>query len=213
MAEAQNRTLQVLLLLAFPTSMLLTMLAPDLVRLFTRRQAAEYLPIAAQALAILAWFLPLSFVNGLLQYVLIALNKQRSITRAFVYGAIFNLIANLVAIPWFGIYAASSITILSEIVLIAVFLPLLRQSELVPPLIALSWRPLLAALAMGATMLVVSFLWGGLSFSEPTIVWWQPLLLALVGLPVYLAVLWIVGAVGPEERRLLKRALVRRAAS
>lgn len=213
MAEAQNRTLQVLLLLVFPISMLLTVLAPDLVRIFTRRQAAEYLPIAAHALAILAWFLPLSFINGLLQYVLIALNKQRSITRAFVYGAIFNLVANFLAIPWFGMYAASVITILSEIVLIAVFLPLLRRSDLVPPLVALTWRPFLAALVMGAAMLFISFFWGGLSFTESTIVWWKPVVLALVGLPVYAAVLWLVGAVGPEERRLLKRALVRRTAS
>src|SRR5690606_30651002 len=79
MARAQNNTLRVLLLIAFPDSMALTLIAPDLVRIFTRKEVASYLPIAGYALAILGWFLPLSFVNGLLQYVLIALNQQRSI--------------------------------------------------------------------------------------------------------------------------------------
>ena len=74
-------------------------LAPELVALFTRRNAAAYLPISAEVLAILAWFVPLSFANGLIQYVLIAIGRQSAITRAFLVGAAFNLAANLVAIP------------------------------------------------------------------------------------------------------------------
>lgn len=210
LALAQNRTLQALLLLAFPISMALTLLAPDLVRVFTRRNVADYLPTAAYALAILAWFLPLSFVNGLLQYVLIAINRQRAITTAFVAGAVCNLALNLVCIPWFGIYAASVITIVSEVVLLAVFLPLLRRADLLPPLLHMSWRPCLAALGMGAAMLGVALGWGGLSFTAPTVAWPRLLTMIAVAPPVYVAILWIVGAVGPDERILLRRILVRR---
>ncbi len=196
LAHAQNRTLAVLLLLALPIAMGLCVLAPDLVRLITRRNAADYLPISAHVLAILAWFLPLSYVNGLLQYVLIAINQQWLITRAFIVGALFNLTSNLLLIPWFGLYAASAITILSEVVLLLVFLPLLRREGLSPPVLRLAWRPALAAVGMGAAMLLVAPV--GWLFS------------ALVAAPVYGLLLWVLGAVGPEERDLLRRALLNR---
>ena len=59
----------------------LMLLAPDLVQLFAHRNAGDYLPVSANVLAILAWFLPLSFANGLLQYALIAVNQQRAMKR------------------------------------------------------------------------------------------------------------------------------------
>lgn len=205
---AQNRTLQVLLLLAFPLAMGLTLLAPALVLFFTRANVAEYGP-SALVLAILAWFLPLSFVNGLVQYVLIALNQQRAITRAFLLGAAFNLIANLACMPlasyWLGrpelgLYAASAITIASEVVLLAVFWPLLRAAELAPPLLSLAWRPALAALAMGAAMLLPLSVLGG----------WGGTLGAIAIAPlVYAATLWGLGAFGADERALAMRILGR----
>ncbi len=210
LALAQNRTLQVLLLLAFPISIGLMLLAPDLVRLFAHRNAGDYLPVSANVLAILAWFLPLSFANGLLQYALIAVNQQRAITRAFAVGAVFNLMANLLAVPWFSrylllphwsLYAAGVITLLSEVVLFLVFLPILRREQLAPPLLSLSWRPAIAALLMGAAMLAIRRF-------DPQ----APLLaLAAAGAapPVYLVVLWLLGAFGVEERALVRRVLGR----
>lgn len=191
LAQAQNRTLQVLLLLAFPVAMGLCVLAPDLVRFMTRRHAADYLPISAHVLSLLAWFLPLSFINGLLQYVLIAINRQWVIARAFLIGALFNLTVNLVTIPLFGLYAASVVTILSEVVLLFVFLPFMRQEGLVPPLFTLTWRPLVGALCMGICM-----------------VWLRQIHWVVAGLgslPIYAVVLWFLGTFGPEERALFRR--------
>lgn len=199
LAQAQNTTLYVLLLLACPIAMGMTVLAADLVALFTRDNAADYLPISAQVLGILAWFLPFSFVNGLLQYVLIAINRQAAITRAFGVALMFNLLANLLTIPLFGLYAASITTILSEVVLLAVVLPLLRTEKLFPPLLALAWRPLLAALAMGGAMLLVRWL-----LPESG---WNWLLVGLVAPPVYALALWLLGAVGPAERALLRQVV------
>lgn len=204
LAQAQNRTLQLLLVLALPIAATLTVLATELIRLFTRRNAAEYLPISAEVLAILAWFLPISFVNGLLQYVLIAVGRQQAITRAFIIGAIFNLSGNLIAIPsaasmfgfqQAGLYAAAGITILSEVVLLACFWKPLREAGLSPPLVSLAWRPVLATLGMGLVLLLV--------FSI------NPWVAAALGLPTYAAILWRTGAFGPEERALLRR-LIRR---
>lgn len=208
LAQAQNRTLQVLLLLAFPMAMGMSMLASGLILLLSGEAARQYLPVSAHVLALLAWFLPLSFVNGLLQYVLIAVNRQAAITRAFLIGAAFNLAANLVTIPiathvlmqpQLGLYAASVITILSEVVLFAVFHPLLRTEGLTPPLLALAWRPAIAAVAMGAAMGAALLLAGG----------WGWLVAALIAAPVYAVALWLLGAFGAEERALALRILGR----
>lgn len=216
MADAQNRTLQILLILAFPLAMGLSVLAYDLIQFFTRDEFASYGPSVA-VLMILAWFLPLSFANGLLQYALIAVDRQAAITRAFVIGAAFNFTANVVAIgaaslvlgrPEWGLYAAAAITILSELVLYLVFRPLLRAEGLNPPLARMSWRPALAALAMGAAMLGLTLIvpqWPGAIVPG----WPGAVLAALIAPPVYAGVLWAIGGIGADERALALRILGR----
>lgn len=207
LASAQQRTLRLLLLIAFPLAMGMTLLADDLVWIFARRRFAEYLP-SVTVLAVLAWFLPLSFANGLLQYVLIAIERQTAITRAFVAGAVFNLTANLIAIPLAirlgqpadALLAAAIITIASEVVLYAVFRPVLHQEGLPPGILKLMWQPALASLAMAAAML-------------PAILWlpgWIGSLCAiLIGPPVYGVALWLLGTIGAEEVALARRIIGR----
>ncbi|MFV9503368.1 MAG: flippase [Oscillochloridaceae bacterium umkhey_bin13] len=207
-AAAQQRTLQILLGLAFPLAMGISVLAYDLVRFFTRSQFADY-QLAVPVLAVLAWFLPLSFANGLLQYALIALDRQRAITRAFLIGAAFNLGTNLLAIPltaqilgqpaW-GLYSAAVITILSELVLYLVFRPLLRSEGMDPQLARLAWRPALAALAMGAIML-------GFKLIVPD--WPGSLLATLVAPVAYGMVLWGIGGFGADELALARKIIGR----
>jgi O-antigen/teichoic acid export membrane protein len=158
-----------------------------------------YLGISDPVLAILIWFLPLSYVNGLTQYIMIALDRQAAITRSFLIMAAFNLVANLLLIPIYGIYAASILTVLSEIVLYLTFLPLLRGEDAAPPLLALAWRPAAAALLMGAMMLVVRPLGGAIGWLPAT----------LLAPPTYVAALWLLGAFGAEERALARRVLGR----
>jgi hypothetical protein len=81
-------------------------------------------------------------------------------------------------------------------VLLAVFLPILRQEGLLPPLPALAWRPLVASLVMAMAMLIAQRVAGWLAA-------------ALIAGPVYAGMLWLLGAIGPEERGLLRRVLGR----
>jgi len=110
-----QRTLQVLLIAAFPITVATTILATDLVYFVVGgRAASSFVGASDVALAILIWFLPLSYLNGLTQYALIALNRQGWITRSFMVMAVFNAAGNLLLIPHFGMYAASVLTVLSE---------------------------------------------------------------------------------------------------
>ncbi len=177
--------LKVLLAIALPICVGTVLLAEPIIRLVADDR---YLPHAAIALSILIWFLPLSFTNGLLQYVLIAVGRQRAVTAAFVVGAAFNLAANLALIPRYGYVAAAVVTVLSEAVLLGPFLLGLRGKVRVPPVGTLLWRPALAALIMGAALYPVR------GFGLPLI----PL-----GVLVYGAALLLLGALGEEERAVL----------
>ncbi len=207
LAAAQQRTLHLLALIAFPLAMGMSLLADDLVWIFARRRFAEYLP-SVTVLAVLAWFLPLSFMNGLLQYVLIAIERQTVITRAFLMGAAFNLTANLIAIPLAmrigrpedALLAAAAITIGSEVVLYAVFRPTLHQEGLAPGVTRLIVRPALACLAMAGAMLAPILWLPGWMGSVGAIV---------VGPPVYLIALWLSGAIGADELALARRIIGR----
>jgi O-antigen/teichoic acid export membrane protein len=198
LVRAYHHALSLLQIIAWPITSAVVVLSGELIGLLGGR---EYLPGAALALAILIWFLPLSYANGVTQYVLIALQRQNSITVSFAIAAIFNLAANVLLIPLYGYFAAATITVATEVVILLPFLRTLRQEKILPPLLALAWRPAVAAVLMGAAMLAIR------SF-DPQL----PLLVlaaAVAAPPVYLAALWLLGAFGVEERALMRRILGR----
>jgi hypothetical protein len=133
------------------------------------------------------------------------------ITRAFLIGAAFNLTMNLIFVPIMAIglgrpewalFAAAVITILSEGVLYLVFRPLLNAEGLGPSLIRMFGKPTLAALAMGAVMIGIKWLFPA---------WPGAIAAALLAPLVYGATLWAVGGIGAEERALASRILGRSA--
>lgn len=141
--------LKVLLIVSVPIVVLTIWFAPLLITVVTGGKTG-YLPESALALQILILFLPFSFINGVTQYVLIALDLQRLITKAFAATVVFNIAANLLLVPLFGINGAALTTVLSELVLLGPFL-LWVGRELggaVPVLWVL--KPLLGGLATGA---------------------------------------------------------------
>lgn len=192
MRRAYAGTLRLLLLIAFPVAMGFSVLATPLIGGLS---GAEYLPGGAWALALTIWYLPLSFVNGLTQYVVIALGRQRSITLAFGLTAVFNLLMNVLLVPRYGFIASALITIASELVL---FLPLRRvliAEGVAPQLGALMLRPWWAAIGMGVTMALAASI---------------HLIVALVvALPVYAALLSAFGTFTAADRHLLARVLRR----
>lgn len=201
-ATTYTLAIKLLLTLALPLCVATTFLAPDLMYLLG---GAEYLPDAGIALQILIWFLPFSYVNGLIQYVLIAAGQQRALFPAFLATAVFNIIANLVFTPIYGFRAASFITIGSELILIVPFLLLVHRRIGPLPSIGIALRPLLAAALMGVSVGVVQWLLGGATVT------YAPWLAVIVGGMVYLATLFVSGAIGATERRLALRLLGRAA--
>jgi O-antigen/teichoic acid export membrane protein len=175
--------------LALPLAMATTFLAEALVGLLA---GPSYLPAGAIALQVMIWFLPLSFINGLTQYVLLAIDRQHWITPSFAVAVTFNVLANLWAIPEYGYVGAAVVTIISEVVLLVPFMFGLRDLG-APPLLALVWRPALATSLMG----------GVLAAADGAGI--QPALGAAAGAAIYLICLVRLGGVTDGDRAILRR--------
>ncbi len=199
-AATYSLAIKLLLILALPISVATTVLAPNLIQILG---GATFLPDAAIALQILIWFLPLSYVNSLVQYVLIAAGQQRALFPAFVITALFNILTNIAFTPHYGYRAAAIITIGSEVVLLLPFLWLLQRRISQLPSLWLAVRPLIATVIMGGA---TWFILQQLQAISPLVAPW---LAVIVGGLVYLATLTAIGGVGLTERRLVLRLLGR----
>ncbi len=194
MLRAYVLSLKILLWIALPITVGTMFIARELILFFG---GEAYLPESAIALQVLIWFLPFSFINSVTHYVLIALGQQRFLTRAFIIGVTFNVIANLMAIPPLSYVGAAGVTIFSEMVLLIPFYYAVRKNLASVPFISIAWRPMLASALMGVAL------------------WWLVervgLLMAvpIVGV-LYFAILIGLGALGEDERALLRRVLPQR---
>jgi O-antigen/teichoic acid export membrane protein len=191
LSRTYHLAVRVLLILALPMTVGVTILAPEFVRIVGGK---AYLPGAATALRLIIWLLPFSFVNGVTQYVLIALGQQRRMTWAFAATVIFNIVANLLFIPQYSYGASAVISVLSEVVLFLPFVFWIRRFLGPLPLLRLAWQPLVAAALFAAVAWASGWrlelgAWAG----------------AVIGGAVYCVALLALGTVGPEERTLLRR--------
>ncbi|CAG0929889.1 hypothetical protein TFLX_01464 [Thermoflexales bacterium] len=177
-----------LVMIALPVAVLTTFLAPFLV-LVLGGQA--YLPHAAVALQIMIWSIPFGWINSIVNYILIALGQQSKLTRAFIVGLSFNIVANLLLIPHFSYVAAAAITILSELIEGLVFMIYLERSLGSIRWLHLLWRLFASA---GAMLSVMALAW-------PV----HPLAALIAGPVVYLGGLVVLKVIGPEEKRVLNR--------
>jgi O-antigen/teichoic acid export membrane protein len=188
LGRVYRRALKILLLLGMPICVGTALLAEPLVLFFA---GPAYVPQAAWALRVLIWFLPFSFVNGVTQYVLIAVDRQRYLTIAFLIATAFNLAANLLLIPRGSYLGAALVTVLSEVVLLGPFWWAISRS--LPPvsLWRLAWRPALAAAGMAAVV-------------APLAAWNWPLSIP-VGAAVYGALLATLRGFDADDRALWRR--------
>ena len=178
---------KILVTLALPAAILTTVVAREMVLVLG---GADYLPGAAEALRLIVWSMPIGWINSLTQYVLIALDRQRYLTRAYMAGFGFSLVANLLLMSRFGYRASALIHIGAELVLFVPFIVgVLREVEYV------DWRsllgkPLLAAVVTGGV--------AGLLFITA-----GRLAAAAGALLTYPLLIWRLRVLTPEEQATL----------
>jgi O-antigen/teichoic acid export membrane protein len=172
---AYRLSVKMLVAVAFPTAILVTLLATPLVGLLS---GSAFLPHGAVALRLMVWSILFGWINSLTNYVLVALDQQARMKWAFLAGVSFNVVTNLLFVPLYGFQAAAVTTILSELVLLIAFYRLLRRALGAVNWVALLWRPSAAGACMAGTALA---LWSA-----------SPLLAVLVSGALYAGVLWLL---------------------
>jgi O-antigen/teichoic acid export membrane protein len=190
LVRAYLLSLRLMLLLALPLAVGTPFVAEELIWFLA---GDKFLPDSAIVLQVLIWFLPFSFINQVTQYVLIAINQQRQLTRAFVIGVLFNVVANLIFIPLYGYRAAAVTTILSEWSLLIPFYLLVRKNLCTIPWVDITWRPFVAAAIMGTCL----WLPGDMGFLTTT----------TLGGVVYLVSLALLGGLTQPDMDVLWRAI------
>lgn len=177
---------RVLAVLGFGITLLLFPLTEPLVRIAF---GAEFAPSSAP-LRILLWALPLIFINYLLYYLIIAMDRQKLNLIPTAVCLVFNLTLNLLLIPHFGIMASAAVTIGTELVLFAF-------------LVAFTFRRV--AIPAGRLMLVAvgAVLCGGFQV-------WSGGFWGLAGLIVFIGWSFLVGGITPADFTLVFSALRRR---
>ena len=159
----------------------------------------DYLPASATLLRVLIWFAPLSFINGIAQYVLVAAGLQRRLVPAFIAAVAFNLVANLAFVPAYGTYASAAITVATEIVILLALVRATRSSvvsAISTTTLRSLWRPTVVGVVSAAMAVMVAT-----ALNE------------VVAIPTVVVAFLLLSAVlnvfGEDERGVLLRALGR----
>ncbi|HSS60971.1 MAG TPA: flippase [Candidatus Limnocylindrales bacterium] len=192
MLEAVNRFYKALLLMGWPISLGIFVLAGPLTPLLLGR---GFLP-SEPALRILALALGFAFVNNAFIGALNASDRQLSFTWAAGWSVVVNLVLNLTLIPVFGYIGSSWATVATEIALGIVGWILTARYVGRVAVVRLSWRVILAGLVMAAAIFPLRDLQG-----------FQVAIPVIAGVIVYAVAVLILRALDGDEIAWARRAL------
>ncbi|HEX2647364.1 MAG TPA: flippase, partial [Candidatus Dormibacteraeota bacterium] len=148
MLYALNRFYKALLLMGWPVSVGIFVLARPLTPLLLGQQFLA----SEKAMRVLALALGIAFINNAFIGALNAADRQSSFTWAAGWSLVANVALNLTLIPLFGYQGASWATVLTELTLGAAGWILTARYVGRVPVLALSWRIVVAGLIMGAAI-------------------------------------------------------------
>ncbi len=184
--QSYRLSTKLLMMLATPAAILLTLLARFLVGFLS---GPAFLPHGAIVLQILIWSALFGWFNSLTNYVLIALDRQRQVMLASAARVIFAVAMNLLFVGRFSYVASACIIVGGELLLAVLFYADLRRHLGPIGWGKLLWRVALAALLMGSVVWGISIV--------------SPALALLAGVIVYPVALLLLRALTPEERAAL----------
>ena len=190
--EAVNRFFKALLLIGWPMSVGIFMLAHPLNHALFGSSYDQSEP----ALRILALSLGFAFVNNAFIGALSASDHQASFTWAAGWSLVANLTLNLALIPTFGYIGASWATVMTEIVLGVVGWTLTARHIGYVAVWQLSWRVVFAGLVMAAAVYPLRN-FGGVTMAIPIV----------LGVAVYGGAVLLLRALTREEIDWARRAL------
>lgn len=113
--ELFHRSIRASLAITVPIAFVLSATAWTIVPLVYGQPFTQ----AAPALAILAWWIPLLALTGPYTNVLVAGHRQGRLLRDNLYAGVFAIVGNLLAVPIAGIVGAAAVTVISQLLVLA----------------------------------------------------------------------------------------------
>ncbi len=140
-----------------------------------------------------------SFINALFGFTLVILNKQAQLMYINAACVLFNLVSNLIVIPYWGFRGASATSILCELFILIFTAIAVKRALNFKLNFTTFWKTTLSAMTMGIVV--------GLGFHWMTnlVYIYQLAVLVPVGGFVYISMLLTTKAITPEMRQLLKK--------
>ena len=213
-----RRSVDLILLAALPSSVGVALFAPQIIALIADNTAfaGSVLPLRILGVSLL----PL-YVDMILATILISVDRQRQWSSIAIIAAILNPLLNWWLIPetqrqWGnGAIGAAFVTLATEVMIFFFCIFLVPRGILARSNLVIAGKTVLATAAMGLVLWAALPVLNGLAPGGGTSKLGAALVLALgaaLGGAVFGGLAWLLGAVGPDELRLLRRALQRPAA-
>ncbi len=134
-------------------------------------------------LLIAIWFI---FLGSLVGNVVIAINKQIPASLVYFAGMVFNIVANIIAIPRFSYNGAAATTAITEVMITSLLLIIIiREVKYIPRSTRLV-KSLFSSLVMAGALLVLA------DFVSPPV-------LILLGAAIYLSVLYSIRGITRDD--------------
>jgi O-antigen/teichoic acid export membrane protein len=191
LAFAYAKTLKILLIIGLPIAIGITILAKPIILLLYGVDYAD----ASVALQFIAWTIPAFFLSYMAKTALEAMNKQASWTHAILLGVLINLMLNLLLVPRIGVLGASLALLLTDITIVGISFYFVAR-ELFLPYSIMTLGPL-KVLVSSAIMAISVVYFRNLNL----------ILLAVLGVVIYVSSLFLLRAFDSQEIALLKDAV------
>lgn len=185
-----RKSVKYLIILAIPViSIVFTLAGPIIELVFS----SEYLG-SVPALRILITATAFMFVNGITSNLLGSADRQTTVTRVTGAGALFNVAINLILIPRFDFLGASVATVMTELLMMVLFLKVVKDMGYGPSVgdIMKGWKLLLPAMTSVLILLIPAHI----------------ILKAILALLVYVAGIFITGALDHVDRAIMRSILM-----
>ena len=124
---AYERSFKYMLVVNVPIVIFITFLANKIILCI---YGAGYIP-SIIALQVLIWAIIFMFINTLSLNLLGSVNKQVIVAKIVAFGSIFNIVLNVILIPYFSYIGSSAATVATELVMLPIFLYVLKKENYV----------------------------------------------------------------------------------
>jgi O-antigen/teichoic acid export membrane protein len=153
---AFERSFKYLLIISLPLTVGTVLVAKKIILLI---YGANYLP-SVLALQVLIWTIIFMFLNGLGGNLLGAANRQPVVTKITGFGAVLNILLNLVLIPTFGFVGAAAATVFTEFCILPLFMYIMvkTQNTQIKPLIKDLPKIIVSTAVMAVVVILLNFL-------------------------------------------------------